>query len=242
MPHGSPDYGEYAALETIGRMVDLGELAVRLGSISHYNREGNVVYQDNFEANQLRWGEFHTGTAGTVGISNDYSLSGNQSAKIVTGPNQWDSQYIAKDFAILANVDLGCEFAYMNIGTDLRIRHMLYVVKDEMLYAGLFEHWLDDGLVKIYTPDGYKTIKTDYFIEEENWLFHHYKLVIDLEKKKYVRLLCDITEIDLTEYALNYVDQSGVQDLIELQIGLYNNLAGSHTGYIDNLIFTQNEI
>ena len=66
--YGLPDYGMYAALENMGNLVDYGELATRLGSIVSFNREGNVIFWDDFEKTPIKWLNLTGGIRGRLSL------------------------------------------------------------------------------------------------------------------------------------------------------------------------------
>jgi len=49
MAHGTPDWGVTASKKTIYSLHDMGELAVRLGSIVSFDRRGDVIFSDSFQ-------------------------------------------------------------------------------------------------------------------------------------------------------------------------------------------------
>jgi len=53
--HGTPDWGVTAGARTVYQMTDLGELAVRLGSIVTHDRRGDVIFLEDFEEGMGRW-------------------------------------------------------------------------------------------------------------------------------------------------------------------------------------------
>lgn len=55
MPRGAPDWGEYAQQDLLVKTFDLGELAVRLGANSIFDRSGSVIFTDKFENGIGHW-------------------------------------------------------------------------------------------------------------------------------------------------------------------------------------------
>ena len=55
MGHGYPDYGTQGPVSTVHSIQDLGELAVRLGSIVTFDRRGNVLWLDGFDSGIGAW-------------------------------------------------------------------------------------------------------------------------------------------------------------------------------------------
>jgi len=242
MTHGSPDYGEYAAFETIGRLVDLGELAVRLGSISHYNRDGNVVFQDNFEDTPLKWIKTLKEARGSIEYSNETAWSGGQCVKLATGNQASDYVNIERYFPLLPVGKYGIEVAFNNVGTDGTVYFEFHYHYNGYYYHGVVAiDFQNDNLLIYSDPDGYVTIKSNLGLAEEDNLFHFIKLVVDTETGYYVRLLIDNTEYNLSAYKMYHLPEE-TADKIRIFVQLWTAKAASFYGYLDNFIFTQNEV
>ncbi|GAI56753.1 unnamed protein product, partial [marine sediment metagenome] len=80
MAHGQPDFGMYQIAKTIYRLADMGELAVRLGSIVTHDRRGDVIWMDNFDSGIAKWYQFASDDDGLVEWSAERSRSGGFSA------------------------------------------------------------------------------------------------------------------------------------------------------------------
>jgi len=241
MPHGSPDYGEYAAFETIGRLVDLGELAVRLGSSVFFNREGNVVFQDNCEYTPLKWITDVAGANSVIKYSNDQVYSGGQSLKMLAGDSDLDNAGMYRYFKTLGAARIGFEFSF----TVSNTKHELdFYVRQfdghEYIMGNIILDYEDKKiyLVPAVGPD--IVVEADFELAAYDHLFHTAKLVIDLKTGKYVRLIVDRTEYDLTAYAL-YTHESDVLPMLQTTLMLVTNEAADSTIYVDNMIITENE-
>ncbi|GAI79944.1 unnamed protein product, partial [marine sediment metagenome] len=73
------------------------------------------------------------------------------------------------------------------------------------------------------------------------YLFHVFKLVIDFENNKYVRLIINNTTYDLSSYNL-YVDDAVGEKYANALISLRSRKDYNDVMYVDNVIFTQNEL
>jgi|LGOV01.1.fsa_nt_gb hypothetical protein len=239
--YGLPDYGMYAALENMGNLVDYGELATRLGSIVSFNREGNVIFWDDFEKTPIKWLNLTGGTGSYVALTNERALSGGQSVKIQAGPTAGFYAKIYRGFPFFATGRQGVELAfhplsgggYLYIQTDIYHKTFCYrpIVRLDLGFDDV-HIWGDD--------DQWHQIESDIEYCGEGNLFHYFKLVLDTEKETYVRLMMDRFEYNIEEYRLPTVAFGGSP-----QYMIYLTIETKTTDYskvcIDNFILTQNE-
>ena len=85
MAHGTPDFGITAGARTTHQLDDLGEHAVRLGSIDAYDRRGDVYFFDDFEAIRPRYAVSAPDTGAGVGYNPDQAKSGIASLMLTAG-------------------------------------------------------------------------------------------------------------------------------------------------------------
>jgi len=242
MPHGSPDYGEYAAFETIGRLVDLGELAVRLGSISHYNREGNVVFMDNFEYTPLKWLATLSDGHGSIAYSAETAWSGGQCLKMTTGEILNELAYIKRYFPIIVFSKVGVEIAWKNVDTKYEWELYFEARKDGKRHIAWLQVNLDAKTLSLFDNTDYWTvIDANFKLAEGSHLFHIFKLVVDLATDEYLTLLVDDTEYSLTDYDLYQLTTTD-PDSIDIRCQIKTKEAAANICYLDNFIFTQNEV
>ena len=124
---GLPDYGMYAALENMGRLVDYGELAARLGSIVTFNREGNIVFWDDFENTPLKWDEYFTGAGYAINYTRETALSGGQCVKATTQNVQHRNAGLNRYFLSISEGRVGAEFAFSTDDEAVRVYfHIVY--------------------------------------------------------------------------------------------------------------------
>lgn len=238
---GVPDYGMYAALENMGNLVDYGELAARLGSIVAFNREGNMVFWDDFEKTPLKWDIFFEGGVGSVGLTDESALSGGQSVKVTGYPSINRRAGIRRYFLLLSEGLLGAEFAFATEETTQYIYFHNSYDDGEYIYNSIIRiDVLAQTLELIDENLGWVTVATGIELLLNKQLFHIVKVVVNNETKKYVRVTIDREEINISKYNLSiyfYTEGKAVR------IKIYNsaNEAAAKTIYIDNFILTQNE-
>jgi len=239
--YGLPDYGMYAALENMGNLVDYGELAARLKSISTFNREGNVVFWDDFESTPLKWAVFFEGGTGTVGLTDEAALSGGQCVKATCYPTINRRAGIIRYFLLVSEGLIGAEFAFSTEETTQYIYFHLSYDTGIYIYNATFRLSVGAETLEIIDENlGWVTIATGVELMLDKQLFHHVKIVVDLKEKKYKRLILDRDEFNVEQYDMSIYWYS---DGKAIRAKIYNNALENvaKTFYIDNFILTQNE-
>ena len=239
--YGLPDYGMYAALENMGNLVDYGELAARLGSIVTFNREGNIVFWDDFEGTPLKWAvEKEVGTE-TVGFSTFQVSSGGQALKIATVADATSSAGIRRFFPLFSTKKQGMEVSIRGSTTPSHLKLIYYTILNEKAHIYVVKIDSDNEILQYYDEDAdWITLDDNFGLKQAAYLFHHFKLVIDVERGYYVRLI-----IDRTEYSLNDIPAKIMNmyepDYFYVKIVSENVTANMVNIYLDNFILTQNE-
>ena len=111
MPRGQPDFGMYAAESVVAGLSDMAELAVRLGSISIFDRRGKVIDFDDFEGVLLKWRAVGAGLA-TAKFSSASAKSGSQSILLNVKAALPSTIELYRGIRPLLSKRLGLEIAY----------------------------------------------------------------------------------------------------------------------------------
>lgn len=242
MPHGLPDGTLTGLNATIFSLFDVGELAARLGSPIIYDRRGNVLWFDDFEGGLRKWEEVHAGVAGTVRISANYPLSGAYSLFLQAAANDDAATWVERWCYYTVPGGLGLEAAFSLIAGSGDFEMDFWILgKPFSLYPEI--RYKESGQILYYRDAGYNWVElaSGLNLRKEWTCFHHLKLVIDNTTKKYVRLLLDNVEYDMSALAL-YQAASTVGDSIKVRIRQRGLTAGCDPLYVDDIILTQNEV
>lgn len=238
--HGKPDWG-LQVKKTVYSMDDLSELAVRLGSISQFDRRGDIVFMDSFENGLNKWLTFQSGTDAGIKLSTYVTTSGGYSVKLIGGKT---SAYYASitnylPYPSLSKYGFEVHFS-LPVAID-KIYFEFYKYTKTQGFEGIISY--DDTNNKLQYEDStgvFQDIETSFTLVKSNVLFHVIKLVIDLENNKYHRLIVNETTYDLSAYDIRAIDP-GLGKNIATSITLYSNSGDNDYAYIDNIIVTQNE-
>lgn len=241
MSHGKPDWGVMAGREVIFGMDDLGELAARLGSVVTFDRRGNVVLIDDFEASVLHWSTGAAGAASAATLSTTIALRGNNSCKLLCDSGANDYIQIFRGLSYFASYFVGLEFSFSadNANVKWRLRgeqfdgSLRHIPAIEFNGTAQTLAYYDSN----YAPQAFAA---NIKISAVGMAFYTCKLVYNWYTKKYIRFIFGPQTYDLSGYAYYSVGDSTapmVRPLIEqLSLGV-----AQRTIYIDDFIFTQEE-
>jgi len=241
MVHGAPDWGITSGKKTTYQITDLGEFAVRLGSIVNYDRLGDVIFLDDFEASILKWDSFGFGTGASVALSTESAKNGAQALKITTGDAAGNLSWTWKYLPLPVPGKIGAEISFA-LGSDIQ-----YIELQLQVYTGATQHRAavryrpqDDTLQYYSQSQSLETFATEVDLYENDLTYHTLKLVVDLENAEYVRCRLNEATYDLTDVGYYTADSTDTPHF-ELLILVRNNSAGNHYVYVDDVILTQNE-
>lgn len=237
MPHGQPDFGMYQLAKTIYRLSDMGELAVRLGSIVRFDRRGDVIFLEDFEGALNRW----TVAYGDAEISSDYSLSGSFSCKLTPPAVNEGSTALGKyvfptvlskvgietTLLLHSDVDLVTIGMVHTVGEVTRVYHIRYSISAQTLgYQTGVDEWTQ--------------FSSGLRLSNGTRPWHVFKLVVDLTANKFQRLLIDGATYDISSLDPR-VGELAVEDSVNAVIAGERIAALTGSMYVDNAIITQNE-
>lgn len=240
MPRGQPDYGQYAPTEQYATLSDLAELARRLTELIYSEGRGATVYHDDFEGTVLKW-TGGIGIGGTVTFDQVYPQSGSQCIKLYPSGVSSAFAAISKEYGVVASQRLGSEISFCNPSSELSFYNEIAYWDGADFYRGAVK--IDFSTNKLYlrTGTGGWTEFTDITpFYTSGYSYYHFKIVVDFGTKKYVRMMLNGVEYDLSAYDLAVMTGAGA---VRLQQGFYatNETGVAASLLIDDSIFTQEE-
>lgn len=220
------------------------ELAARLWSINTYDRRGNIVFMDNFDEPVIKWNPIEYGGDSSVALSTLYSRVAGNSVKLFVDTGLDFYAAIYKYIPLPIETKLGMEASF-TIPTDIDrvgITFGLYT-GNELHESGFFYSRTEDKLylynVAIGTP--IDIVASDVNPFASNFLFHNMKLVIDYNTKKYLRVMFDNKEYDVSDVAYKVTSPHHWGTSLVIGLWAINNNVGTPVVYVDDAICTQNE-
>ena len=218
-----------------------GELAARLGSVTYYNKTGNVFFMDGFEHTLNKWAEGGSGTGHAAAVDNGYAKDGEFSCKITAGQGNNEMGNISHTGGGIVLSKIGFEVSF-TIDSNLKDFQFLWDIETGTYehLAGVYYYPITQLLRFANSAGGISTFATGVELDEGLGIFHTLKFVINMSTGYYDYCLLDNVLYDMSswqyELGANNAAPSHRADIIAT-----NSVATNQSFYVDNVIFTQNE-
>jgi len=222
-------------------VTDLGELAVRLGGIVHFDRRGDVVFLDAFEEGLLKWGATYVGAGAGVALSNVLARSGGWSVLLTAGSDGGRYATISHviPYPVLSRFGLECSFCIDNNLAALTMAFSLYDGVN-LRTAALKYDYVGKALQYKNDVGYYQNLATGLDLFHAGSPFWTWKVVANFGEGTYERAILNETEYDLEGEGLGSEASAVVPNL---EVWIQNKgVAGQNAEvYVDDVIITQNE-
>lgn len=241
MPHTAPDWSWRKSTTIFEPHRGDAELAARLGSPHIFNREGDVIYLDDFENGFGGWDYVPSGLGATRFLTTDCILRGSYAAVLRPGTTPDKYIQISKRFQYPVLGNMGVEFSVVlsNELTYIYVRLVRYDGVDSHTFH--LEYNYKDRQLKIFDGAlGFVVIKDALTLAPEYRLFHTFKLVCDLERDEFIRAIVDEVEYNLSTY-VSTAALDGTVPRVDMVIHTHRELGLLGAAVVDRVIFTQNE-
>lgn len=239
MAHGAPDFGMYAPKTTVGSLADMAELAARLDSVVTHDRRGDVIHIDDFEGNEGKWEANGTGVDRALALSAETARSGMCSLKLTTGNLANNYMEAIGYLAYPVFGKIGYEISYTHNGSLKEYLWTFRLYDGTNYYDAIIRYTQATTILEIDDNGAWRTLQTRSFMST-HYLFNTLKVVIDYNAKKYVRLITNDKEYDISAFSLSPTG-SGVPPHIRVFIRGTTSVNFNHSTYLDDFILTQNE-
>jgi hypothetical protein len=248
MARGAPDYRVSSSL--YGQTsTDVFELAARMGYSDNMDRRGSVIFIDNFNNLLIPY----TLNAAAASWCNVVAKPGctymGDHVLCCPGVSTFSYQFW-KYVPIIQHTCYGFECAFgweVAIGTTAKdIDFYINFLENGQQYQFAVEVNVVAANITIYTRDSGGVTTHPIVISglgvlglADRVIWHYMKLVVDLETRKYKRLIFDDYEIDLSIYPGYYIGSAATPTLNTYIV----TFSGANTAdvYIGNWIITMNE-
>lgn len=228
-------------VEVEPRLTSLEELAARLGAPTLYDRRGEVLWYDDFESSTLHWDTATTGIGAVAALVTDPVWRGGQAVQLTTGDAIGGHARIERHFAVpvFGRIGVSVMISVPDPDNTDQVNMRVSMVKNGTGHTFELEIRPSAGEVYYLAPSALVKIM-DFDFYPHPRIFHAVKLVVDLDKGEYVRLLVDDEAIPMEGIQFSTAP-STVKPHMRLLIGITEPVAGNHTVYVDDVIITQNE-
>lgn len=237
----TPDFGVSATAGRISQITDMSELAVRLGGLNWFDRLGTVLMQEGFQRGLVNWGHNSYPAAAFAVPSARYYSTIPYSAMFVTTTAIGSYSGLQRSFPFPYIANFGVEMHFKSIVAFKYLYWRLsfydgtycYIVQIRINYA--------DSQLEISDETGSYVNIADLNIRiGANSPFHVVKCTFDLTNERYVRLMLDEADHNVTDVSLRKV-ASGISPHLDMIIMLMPVSLTVNAVWIDNIIFTTDE-
>jgi len=228
------------SVDAWARMLTIGnaELAVRLGSSVAYDRRGQVFLAESFERGWNRWKPHIQGVGAAIALDPTASVTGGYSAKCTAGTTLGKYSYLLYRRGVLPVGRIGIEFSFAVPGTVNFVFANVFIDNGIAFYEAKFR-WVQvgDDLQINVAGLGMTSVGTAKVADADKRRFNTLKGVVDLTTDRYVRLLFNQQEIDISDRAIN-PGAPGPRPRITIEVGVYGTGGADEIAYIDDIILT----
>jgi len=237
----SPDYSKYLIGSVRFSLQDMGELAARLGSLSTFDRRGEVAFMETFMGGLGAWQTNASGTGGSVSLVANPTYRNPFAVKLITGSTASKNAQISKSIGVAELTSIGVEIFIAPTTLYDTIMLRLSAQFNSIEYTGELQIKNTPAIFQVVNSLSVsETVGAHGTLETTDGNYTPFKLVIDLSTAKYKRVIAAGQEIDVSTIA---IQQSAGSDtnLIMATIRLTAESAANRVGYVAQCIITANE-
>jgi len=240
MAHTLPDYSMKYKSGVKKVFIDLAEVASRLGGLSTWDRQGNIVWYDDFEAATIHW--IRAVSNGSLTLSTEECMRGEQSLKFYCDAVIGAHQYVDHPFEAADTPLIGIELAHhpmMYTGTfDLKFT----IYTGAIRYICGWRYTRDTGTWSYWDNAGAWTdLVPVKFLSSYAHAWHHIKLVVNQDTGYYERLIVSEVEYDLSAIPMQTAaNATTAQTYLRIRMDC-QQAADPDYAYVDDVVYTMNE-
>lgn len=239
--HGAPDWYKYRPDSFSYPVLDMAELAARLGSISTYERRGDVFLMETFEHGLGRWSVSTSGAGAAVAVNSTIWLSRGYSCKMTAGSDNDRYARLTHHYHFPHIAGIGSEISFTPHADTSYYEGRIIGV-----FEGVKVQWalkVDNITLKFYFLNalGGWTLLTSLPAQFTDLpMFYTAKLAANLATLKYLRFITGGFTFDLSN-TLGYVTPTADANHIEVHFTIVAQAATNPHAYVDNFILTIDE-
>ncbi len=241
MPHGTPDWGLVGPKTTTYGLDDLGEHAVRLGSIHMWDRRGDTVILDNFEQGLSLPVQVPQGLNADVILMGGHAFAGAFCAGLTAGSDGLMRAELEYTHGLFVPSGLGIEFTFT---IHANTSEWVWIITQ---YDGVDEWWavvrydIVNWVLQYEDALGApETFATGLQARQDPRVWHTGKLVADFSIHQYVRFILNDRVWSLPGRAFWSIPAPLFFPYMAFRI-YHVGTAGNPTAYCDAVVVTQNE-
>jgi len=189
-----------------GNMLSVGnaELAARLGSPVCFDRRGTVQYTDDFAQGKGCWAQGLYGTGASVATDPLSFYKSGYSVRLTGGSTGSHQASMFRYIPFLATARAGFEVAFSIYAAIDRVSLGATVYTGTTYHTFRFRYDSTNGNFDVLTgPATYTTFVDDAALYHEFTMYNVVKVVADFTTDKYVRVLANGIEYDVSAYSVD---------------------------------------
>lgn len=238
MAHGYEDFRVTNAPTTTYQMHDLGENVARLGFINTFDRRGDLVWQDDFEASTFKWTVDTTKAGSACALNQATARNGAQCVALTAPDASGESVILQKIFAFKVLGKIGVEWHFTTVDAVDRVHFTIRVDDETNNYWYFVEYHPTSGNLRINTP---AVVTLDTFNTYDNInTWNAIKMVIDSSTNRWARLMFNDRSYDVSAYSPFAGGTIGARSVVAI-LAIYSDGTDDQVIYADDFILTQNE-
>ena len=238
---GGPDYGVWAPKYTVTALVDLAELAARLQSPYIFDRRGDVVILDDFEAPALKWAGDLVGVGADAGLTTGRAFGGSRSFWMRSGEAAGDFVEMRRYVFEPESARCGMTVYFNTQETGLALEFGMKLPHGDTIYVGCIRLSDSANAIQYLSSAGtWETVATLPAIPRKAHAFFPVKLILDYNLLTYREFLLGPYSYDLSPFTL-LKDTATPVASSHLYIRITSDPTGRRDVWVDNFVFTRNE-
>lgn len=241
MPGETPDYHRLNANVIAYPVTDLGEVPARLGALPSIDRRGDVVFIDSFESGLAGWFTAVSGAGATAGLSAAGAASGRYSALLEGGSDLGGYAQIYRRRPLPPDVPVGLECALQIVEEVSAFTIALDRYDGATVTSWAVRYVQGTGAIEyLAAGPAWTVLAEDVDLFGPGGVWNGLKLVIDPAFNKYVRVIVNDDEYDLST-ADAVTGTNALAEHLSIGIVVFGGSGGSDAVRVDDVIMTYNE-
>jgi len=241
MAHGAPDNYQVQQKAITYRLDDMAELAARIGSPDIFHRLGDVVFIDSFENGLGAWTKDTIEGLATIKLTSVEYKTGGFACKLIHPGDDEHYCGIYRGMSFHLGGKIGFEYSLSGWGDKKEVGIKLRVYDGSDVVCGIINYSeTNKNLSYIDWEGNPQVFASGINLVLDYPLWTTWKLIIDMVKEEYCKLIVGQTTYSLKDISL-YKVESGLPPQILAEIWTRSEGANSSTLIVDDCILTQNE-
>lgn len=241
MSHGAPDYSNVRKEGLVFRIDDMAELAVRLGSIVSFDRRGDVYWFYGFNEGIGDFVQTKVGANSNVELVSTMYEHPPFSCRVKVSASVGGYCSIKRRLAIPKTTNIGAQASLRISAATKDIRIYLVSSNGTNRYESVVALKPLDQKIQIYDGSlGWVDVATNLPAYTNISHFVHMKVVMNIDTNKYVRVMLDNTEYDVSTNVTKTVADTTARSIFT-EIMNVTNESTIDSVFVDNIIVTVNE-